>query len=96
MGDRVFLRVLPQRLAMKDRKRGNLSPRFMGPYRIIERVGSLAYRLALPETLVGLHDVFHVSQMQKFIADPRLEVPKEDVEVRRNLTYAEQPVGRKL
>jgi len=64
----------------------------MGPHRIIERVGSLAYRLALPKVLAGLHDVFHVSQLRKFIPDPRLEVPGEEVEIRQNLTYMEQPI----
>ena len=80
--DRVFLQVSPQRPAMRDQKHGKLNPRFMGPYRIIERVGSLAHRLALLETLAGLHDVFQVSQLQKFIPDPRLEVLEEEVEVR--------------
>ena len=78
MGDKVFLRVSPLRPTMKDRKRGKLSPRYMGPYRIIERVGPLAYRLALPEDLAGLHDVFHISQLRKFIPDPRLEVLEEE------------------
>ncbi|XP_052204026.1 uncharacterized protein LOC127809301 [Diospyros lotus] len=90
--DRVFLRISPQRPSMRNRKQGKLSPRFMGPYRIIERVGPLAYRLALPNELAGFHDLFHVSQLRKFIPDPRMEVPEEEVEVSQNLTYIERPV----
>ena len=77
---------------MSNRKQGKLSLRFMGPYRIIERVGPLAYRLALPNELAGFHDVFHVSQLQKHISDPRMEVPEEEVKVRQNLTYIERLV----
>ncbi|XP_052177524.1 uncharacterized protein LOC127791582 [Diospyros lotus] len=77
---------------MRNRKQGKLNPRFMGPYRIIERVGPLAYRLALPNKLAGFHDVFHVSQLRKHIPNPRMEVPKEEVEVHQNLTYIERLV----
>ncbi|XP_052209220.1 uncharacterized protein LOC127812737 [Diospyros lotus] len=68
--DRVFLQISPQRPSMRNQKQGKLSPRFMRSYKIIERVGPLAYRLALPNELAGFHDVFHVSQLRKYILDP--------------------------
>ncbi|XP_052206751.1 uncharacterized protein LOC127811080 [Diospyros lotus] len=76
---------------MRNRKQWKLSPRFMGLYRIIERVGPLAYQLALPNELARFHDVFHVSQLRKYIPDPRMEVPEEEVEIHQNLTYIERP-----
>ena len=60
-GDLVYLRATPIRPAFRHQRRGKLGPRYLGPYRIKDRVGQLAYRLELPEALIGLHDVFHVS-----------------------------------
>ena len=51
-------------------KRGKLSPRFIGPFEVLERVGAVAYRLALPPSLSGVHEVFHVSMLQKYTPDP--------------------------
>mgnify|MGYP001507239398 CR=1 FL=1 len=63
IGDQVFLKVSPLRNVIRFDRRRKLSPRFIGPFRIVERVGSLAYRLDLPEKLSGVHDVFHVSHL---------------------------------
>ncbi len=63
VGDMVFLKVSPLRNVIRFDHRGKLSPRFIGPFRIVERVGSLAYRLDLPEKLSGVHDVFHISHL---------------------------------
>ena len=55
---------------MRFGKKGKLSPRYIGPYEILKRVGSSAYRLSLPPELSRLHDVFHVAMLRKYIADP--------------------------
>ena len=59
--DKVFLKVSSWRKILLFSKKGKLSPRFIGPYEILERIGPIAYRLALPLELANLHDVFHVS-----------------------------------
>ena len=63
VGDHVFLKVMPKRGAVRFGKRGKLSPRFIGPFEILERVGTVAYRLALPPSMSGVHEVFHVSML---------------------------------
>ena len=70
MGDRVFLRVRPQKSSIRFGKGEKLSPRFVGPFEILERKGSMAYRLALPPSLAHMHDVFHVSVLCHYISDP--------------------------
>ena len=61
VGDRAYLRVSPLRGIKHFRVKGKLAPRFVGPYRVLERMGEVAYKLELPEGLSGVHDVFHVS-----------------------------------
>ncbi|XP_073061810.1 uncharacterized protein [Primulina eburnea] len=73
-------------------KKGKLSPRFIGPYEILERVGDLAYRLALPPVLSGVHDVFHVSMLRKYHPDPSHVLPPDEVELDQNLSYIERPI----
>ena len=63
MGEKVFLKVSPWKGVLRFGKRGKLSPRFIGPYEMIVRIGPVAYRLALPPNLEGIHDVFHVSML---------------------------------
>ena len=65
VGDKVFLNVSPWRKVLRFRKKGKLSPRFIGPYEVLERIGPVAYRLALPPKLAKLHDVFHVYMLRK-------------------------------
>ena len=61
VGDHVFLKVIPKRGVVRFGKRGKLSPRFIGPFEILERIGTVAYRLALPLSMLGVHEVFHIS-----------------------------------
>ena len=70
MGDHVFLKVMPKRRVARFSKRGKLSPIFIGPFEVLERVGMVAYRLALPPSLSSVHAIFHVSMLQKYIPDP--------------------------
>ena len=77
---------------MRFGKKGKLSPRYVGPFKIIERIGEVAYRLALPAILSRLHDVFHVSMLEKYLHDPSHVLSYESLEVDSKLTYEERPV----
>ncbi|KAL4366743.1 hypothetical protein GQ457_05G028420 [Hibiscus cannabinus] len=74
------------------RQKGKLSPRYIGPYEIVERVGSVAYRLLLPPELERIHDVFHVSMLRKYRSDPSHVMPVEEIELNPDLSYDEEPV----
>ncbi|KAL5553746.1 hypothetical protein UlMin_041147 [Ulmus minor] len=71
---------------------GKLSPRYIGPFEILERIGKVAYKLALPSELASVHNVFHVSMLRKYVSDPSHVLESEPIEVREDLTYQEQPV----
>jgi hypothetical protein len=68
-GNKVFLKAAPMKGITKFGKKGKLNPHFIGPFEILERIGHVAYRLALPLNLAGVHDVFHVSMLKKYISD---------------------------
>ena len=69
-GVHVFLKVMPKRGVVRFGKRGKLSPRFVEPFEILKRVGTIACRLALPPIMSGVHEVFHVSMLRKYTPDP--------------------------
>ena len=92
IGEKMFLKVSPWKKVMRFGKKGKLSPRFIGPYEVIEKVGPVAYRLALPPDLEKIHDVFHVSMIRKYRLDPSHVVSSETIELRPDLTYGEEPV----
>ena len=69
-GDHVFLKVMPKRGVIRFEKWGKLSPRYIGPFEVLERVGAVAYRLALPPSLSSVHEVFQVSMLRKYTPDP--------------------------
>ncbi|XP_027911607.1 uncharacterized protein LOC114170326 [Vigna unguiculata] len=75
--------------AIKSR---NLTPRFVGPYQILRRIGAAAYEIALPPHLANLHNVFHVSQLRKYIADPSHVLESDDIQIREDLTVNTGPV----
>ena len=68
--DHVFLKVMPKRGVVRFGKRGKLSPRFIGPFEILERVVTIEYQFTLPPSLSGVHEVFHVSMLRKYTSDP--------------------------
>ena len=97
VGDRAYLRVSPIRGLKRFGIKGKLAPRFVGPYKILERRGEVAYQLELPEALSGVHDVFHVSQLKKCHAEMadvvlRDTVPLDAIQLASDLTYEEKPV----
>ena len=77
---------------MRFGKKGKLAPRFIGPYQILERVGRVAYRLALPASMDRIHIVFHVSQLRKYVGDSSHVLQIEDLELADDLSYQERPV----
>jgi hypothetical protein len=84
-----LLKVTPRIGVAGFGKKGKLSPRYIGPFEILERVGPVAYRLALPPRLAGIHDVFHVSMLRKYILDPSHVIKYEPLQIQENLTYEE-------
>ena len=92
VSDRVFLKVSPWKGVLIFGRRGNLRPRYIGPYEIIAIVGPVAYRLDLPPELSKVHNVFHVSMLRKYIPDPSHVLRDQPVELKDNLTYKEQPM----
>ena len=77
---------------MRFDKRGKLSPRFIGPFEILEMVGPIAYRLALPPSMSGVHEVFHVSMPRRYTPDPAYVVDWGETEVDTDGTFEEGPV----
>jgi hypothetical protein len=92
VGDCVLLKVSPMKRVMQFGKKGKLSPRFFKLFKITQIVGRLAYRIALPPDLVGTHDVFHVSMLRKYIANPDVIMEYESLKIHEGLTYVEESV----
>ena len=91
--DKVFLKISQWKGVIRFGKRGKLSPRFIGSCEIIERIRPVAYRLALPPTLEGVHNVFHVSMLKRYRSDPTHILKKQHVELKENLSYEETPIA---
>ena len=89
VGDHVFLKVMPKRGVVRFDKRGKLSPRFIGPFKILERIGSVVYRLALLLSMSSVHEVFQVSMLRKYTPDPAHVVDWEQIEVDTDETFEE-------
>jgi hypothetical protein len=92
VGDEVLLKVSPTKGIVRFGTRGKLNPRYIGPYLITARVGSLAYRLQLPESMSGVHPVFHVSMLRKYLKDPEQRMEAEPVIIEKDLTIKCHPV----
>ncbi|WVZ50877.1 hypothetical protein U9M48_002086 [Paspalum notatum var. saurae] len=91
-GEFVYLNVSPLWCTKRFHTRGKLAPRYIGPFRIKQRVGDLAYELELPEHLSRVHPVFHVSQLCKCLRLPEDQISLEVVDLQDNLEYLEYPV----
>ena len=91
--DMVFLKVAPWKVVIRFRKRGKLNPWYIGPFRIVERIGPVAYRLELPSELSRIHNVFHVSMLKKYVSDPSHVLETPPFELDEDLTFEVQPVG---
>ncbi|CAN6446957.1 unnamed protein product [Victoria cruziana] len=92
VGDMVFLKVSPSKGIFRFGEKRKLSPRYIGPFEILERIGHVAYRLALPPQLSHVHNVFHVSLLRKCIPDPSRQISHSDLHVDERLSYPELPI----
>ncbi|PKA46541.1 hypothetical protein AXF42_Ash012674 [Apostasia shenzhenica] len=90
VGDVVFLKISPMKDIMRFGKKGKLSPRYIGPFEILERVGNVA---ALPPKMMDFYNVFHVSMLRKYEPDPSHVLSQQDIEIRRDMSYIEKPIG---
>src|SRR5262249_13345531 len=91
-GDHVFLKVSPMKGVVRFGKRGKLNSRYIGPFEILERVGNVSYRLALPPNLGYVHPFFHISMLRKYIPDPSHVLQAQEVGVEEDLSYEETPM----
>ncbi|GJX01159.1 putative reverse transcriptase domain-containing protein [Tanacetum coccineum] len=92
VGDKVMLKVSPWKGVVRFGKRGKLNPRYVGPFKVIERVGTVAYKLELPQQLSRVHNTFHVSNLKKCLSDESLVIPLEELRVDDKLHFVEEPV----
>ncbi|KAL5842189.1 hypothetical protein ACOSQ3_012792 [Xanthoceras sorbifolium] len=92
VSEKVFLKVSPWKKVLRFSRKGKLSLRVIGPYEIIERVGLVAYRLALPPELEKIHNVSHVSMLKRYRSDPSHRVQAKSIKIRLDLTYEEESV----
>jgi hypothetical protein len=90
--DFVYLKVSPMRGLCCFKVRGKLAPRFIGPFKILEKIGEVAYQLELPPQLSDVHDVFYESQLKKCLHVPEEQIPMEDLDAKEDLSYQEYPV----
>jgi hypothetical protein len=88
----VYLKVSPIRGMRRFKVKWKLSPRFIGPFLILKRVGEVVYQLELSNHLLDVHDIFHISQLKKCLGVPEEKLPMEDLSVQDDLTYMEYPI----
>jgi hypothetical protein len=90
--DFVYLKVSHMRGLRHFKVRGKLAPRFIGPFKILEKRGEVAYQLELLSQLSDVHDIFHLSQLKKYLHVPEEQLPMEDMDAKENLYYQEYPI----
>ncbi|GJS35205.1 reverse transcriptase domain-containing protein [Tanacetum coccineum] len=92
VGDRVMLKVSPWKGVIQFRKRGKLNPWYIGPFKILDRIGPVAYKLELPEELSNVHNTFHVSNLKKCLSDESLVIPIKELRLDDKLNFVEEPI----
>ena len=92
VSDHISLKVIPKRGVVRFGKHEKLLPRFIGPFEILERIGTVVYQLALPPSMLGVHEVFHVSMLRKYTPDLSHVVDWGQIEIDTDGTFEEGPV----
>nr|GEX40061.1 putative reverse transcriptase domain-containing protein [Tanacetum cinerariifolium] len=92
VGDRVMLKVSTCKGVIRFGKRGKLSPRYIGPFKILARIGPVAYKLEPPQELSGIHNTFHVSNIKKCLSNENLVIPLDKIKLNDKLHFIEEPV----
>ncbi|GKD66322.1 hypothetical protein Tco_1308430 [Tanacetum coccineum] len=92
VGDKFMLKVSPWKGVVRFGKRGKFKPRYVGPFKVLEKVGSISYKLKLPQELSSVHNTFHVSNLKKCRADEPLAVPLDGLHFDDKLQFVEEPV----
>ena len=92
IGDHIYLRLSPWKGIQMFGVKEKLTPRYIGPYPIMEKCGHVAYRLDLPENLSAIHSIFHVSQLKKCLRVPTEAIDSDTIQLEPDLTYSEYPI----
>ncbi|GJU22424.1 putative reverse transcriptase domain-containing protein [Tanacetum coccineum] len=92
VGDRVMLKVSPRKGVIRFGKRGKINPRYIRPFKILEQIGPVAYKLELPEELSNVHSTFHISNLKKCLSDESLVIPMKELRLDDKLNFVEEPV----
>ncbi|WCJ24572.1 hypothetical protein M5689_006522 [Euphorbia peplus] len=91
--DYVFIKVSPMKGVMRFGKKRKLAPRYIGPFKLLKRIGEVVYQLALPPNLSQVHPVFHISMLRKYVHDPSHVLHPEAIKISEDLSHEEQPVA---
>ncbi|GKD39168.1 hypothetical protein Tco_1259375, partial [Tanacetum coccineum] len=91
-GDKVMLKVSPWKGVIRFGKRGKLNPRYIVPFKILAKVGTLAYRIELPKQLSRVHSTFHVSNLKKCFIDEPLAIPLDEIQIDDKFNFIEEPI----
>ncbi|GJV99596.1 putative reverse transcriptase domain-containing protein [Tanacetum coccineum] len=90
--NRVMLKISPRKGVIQFGKQGKLNPRYIGPFKILERIGPVAYKLKLPEELSNVHNTFHISNIKKCLSDESFVIPMKELRLNDKLNFVEEPV----